>query len=52
LLANFYCFFAFAKEITLYAFCLLFRYYFHASVHADSVDIGKASLGYAVRFIL
>jgi len=32
LLANSFCFFAFAKEKTIFAFYLLFLYFFHASV--------------------
>jgi len=32
-LAHSFCFFPFAKEITLFAFCLLFLYSFHASVN-------------------
>jgi len=32
LLANSFCFFPFAKEITLFTFCLLFLYSHHASV--------------------
>jgi len=37
-LAHSFCFFSFAKEITLFAFCLLFLYSFHASVDFSFVQ--------------